>query len=72
MVIDTVFVYHFFHPHLGVKIFFGKEGTTEKEGINFEVGSRQLCIFVLMVEENSMESLSGFSMFFLVTKKNSI
>ena len=37
MVIDSMFVYHFVDPDLRVQIIFGKEGTSENEGIDFEI-----------------------------------
>ena len=35
MVINTMFVYHFVDSDLGVKMFFAKEGATEKVGVHF-------------------------------------
>ena len=32
MVTNTVLLYHFVDPDLGVEIFFGKAGATEKRG----------------------------------------
>ena len=37
MVIDSMFVYHFFKPGWRVEIFFRKEGTAENGGIDFEI-----------------------------------
>ena len=39
MVIDTMFVYLFAGPDLGVELFFEKEKPTEGEGANVKVGS---------------------------------
>ena len=38
MVINSMFVYHFADPDLRVEIISRKEGTTENEQIDFEVG----------------------------------
>ena len=38
MISDTTFVYHFVYPDLGIYIVFEKQETTEKEGIEFEIG----------------------------------
>ena len=38
MKIDSMFVYHFVDPDLRVEIIFRNEGTTENNGIDFEMG----------------------------------
>lgn len=54
-----------FDPDLGVKIFFCvKEGAAEKERVDFEIGNYSTCCtLVLMIEENFMQNLFGFSLF---------
>lgn len=37
MVIDSMLVYQFFNPDLSVEVFFKKEGTAEKWGVDFEI-----------------------------------
>ena len=34
---NTMFVYYFDDPNLGLDIFFEKEGATEKWGVGFEI-----------------------------------
>ena len=38
MVIDSIFVYHFFDPDLKVEVISRKEGVAENGGIDFEIG----------------------------------
>ena len=35
---DTMLVYYFVDPHLGIEIFFEKGGATENGGFKFEIG----------------------------------
>ena len=64
---NTMSIYHFVDPDLGVEIVFEEKGATEKAGVAFEIGDWATCrTLVLGVEENFMQSL--FLFFFLVTK----
>ena len=59
MVIESTFVYHFVDSELRVEILFEKDGASENGGVDW-----QLCTVVLEVEENFMQNLSAFLLFF--------
>ena len=59
----------FVGSNLGVEIFFEKEGTSEKECVKIEDWGTSV-LFALWFQENSMQSLSAFLLFF-TNKKNS-
>ena len=62
-----MFVWHFVDPDLGVE----KEGTTEKDDIDFGMERSDTCyLLVLAGQENFKQRLSRFSFFFR-TKFNS-
>ena len=60
-----MFIYHFVDPDLRVETFFEKDEAAETGGVHFEIGdigtSAQL---VFKVEENLMQILSAFFLFF--------
>ena len=63
----------FVDPDLGVEILFEKECSTENENVDFEVRDGRITAYPYwLVEKNFMLSMSVFSLFSLVTKKNSI
>ena len=64
VVIVSMLDYHFIDPDLRVEIFFGKDGAPENGSFDFEIGDRHFCSLVLEVEENFMQSLSAFLLFF--------
>ena len=72
MEINTILVYHFADPDLGLEVFFGKEGKgQENKGVvDFEIRDwGTCCTLILGFEENFIQGVPAFEFFCMCDKK---
>ena len=63
-------VFHYVDPNLVVEIFFGKEEAAKYSEFWFEIEEwGTYCTFVLDIEQNFMQAVSTFALFFMTKKE---